>query len=335
MPSIPGVFMRKISKSIPVLLCLTALLLLTTIACFALDDLSAADATAAEPFLGRWDITVKTPTREYPAWLEIRLQDGKLTGLMVGQWAHAVPVLKIEVAKDVLSFLSPQEQWDRKDNMPFEGKLTGGHLSGTTKGPDGSEWTWTAQRAPDFKRKTDPKWGKPSELFNGKDLTGWHEDKPKEGKTWTVSNGLLVTPGNGPELINNQKFRDFKLHVEFNCGPNSNSGVYLRGRYEVQIETNSPQEPPSHHTGGVYGFIDPNPEQPRASDTWQTFDITLVGRTITVVQNGKTIIDKQEIPGITGGALNSHEGEPGPIYLQGSEDGHVQFRRITITPAVE
>ena len=82
-------------------------------------------------------------------------------------------------------------------------------------------------------------------------------------------------------------------------------------------------------------LIDPNPEQPRTPDVWQTFDITLVGRTLTVIQNGKTIIDKQEIPGITGGALDSHEGEPGPIYLQGSEDGHVQFRRITITPAVE
>jgi len=328
--------MHKISKSIRVLLFLAALLVLTTtIASVALDDLSGADATAAKPFLGRWDITVKAPTREYPAWLEIRLQDGKLTGLMVGQWAHAVPVLKIEVAKGLLTFVSPQEQWDRKDNMPFEGQLTGGHLAGTTKGPDGSQWTWTAQRAPDLKRKAESKWGKSIELFNGKDLTGWHEDKPKEGKTWTVSNGLLITPGNGPELINSQKFRDFKLHVEFNCGPSSNSGVYLRGRYEVQIETNSVQEAPSHHTGGVYGFIDPNPEQPRTPDVWQTFDITLVGRTLTVIQNGKTIIDKQESPGITGGALDSHEGEPGPIYLQGSEDGHVQFRRITISPAVE
>ena len=196
-------------------------------------------------------------------------------------------------------------------------------------------WTWSAQRAPDLKRKSEPKWGKPIELFNGKDLTGWHEDKPKEGKTWAVASGILTTPGNGPELINEKKFRDLKLHVEFNSGPSSNSGIYLRGRYEVQIETNSIQEPPSHHTGGVYGFIDPKPEQPRTPDVWQTFDITLVGRTVTVVQNGNTIIDKQEIPGITGGALDSHEGEPGPIYLQGSEDGHVQFRRITITPAIE
>ena len=68
-------------------------------------------------------------------------------------------------------------------------------------------------------------------------------------------------------------------------------------------------------------------------DTWQTFDITLIGRRITVVLNGKTVIDNQEIPGITGGALDSHEGEPGPIYLQGSEKGHVAYRSIVVTPA--
>jgi hypothetical protein len=84
-------------------------------------------------------------------------------------------------------------------------------------------------------------------------------------------------------------------------------------------------------TGGVYGFLAATPEQPRRPGEWQTYDITLVGRVVTVVQNGQTIIDKQEIPGITGGALDSHEGLPGPIYLQGSEDGHVAFRNILIT----
>jgi hypothetical protein len=148
-----------------------------------------------------------------------------------------------------------------------------------------------------------------------------------------VQDGHLVTPGRGPELINDRKFEDFKLHVEFNAGEKSNSGVYLRGRYEVQIETNSEQEPPSHHTGGIYGFIAPSPELPRKPGEWQTFDITLVGRTVTVVQNGQTVIDHKEIPGITGGALDSNEGLPGPIYLQGSEEGHVMFRNIVITPA--
>jgi hypothetical protein len=327
--------MLKSCRNPAVALLLTVLLALASSARAALNDLSAAEVGAIKPFLGRWDLTVKTPDREYPGWLEIRLKDGQLQGLMVGQWNHAEPVAKIEINSDTITFVSPQDEWDRKDNMPFEGKLAAGRLSGKTKGPDGAPWTWTGERVPDLKRKGEPKWGKPTELFNGKDLTGWRESKPIAGKTWTVVNGLLTTPGNGPELVNDQKFRDFKLHVEFNCGPDSNSGVYLRGRYEVQIETNSIAEPPSHHTGGVYGFIDPNPEQPRAADVWQTFDITLIGRTITLVHNGKTVIDHQEIPGITGGALDSHEGEPGPIYLQGSENGHVDFRRITLTPAVE
>jgi hypothetical protein len=158
-------------------------------------------------------------------------------------------------------------------------------------------------------------------------------DKPNADNAWKVVDGTLVSPGRGPEIINDQKFQNFKLHVEFNCGAGANSGIYLRGRYELQIEDNSIQEPSSHHTGGIYGFIAPSPELPRKPGEWQTFDITLVGRTITVAQNGTTIIEQKEIPGITGGALDSHEELPGPIYLQGSEDGHVAFRNVVVTPA--
>jgi hypothetical protein len=180
-----------------------------------------------------------------------------------------------------------------------------------------------------------PQWGKPIKLFNGKDLTGWKMTDPNTKSPWMVVDGTLVSPTHGPEIINDQKFKDFKLHIEFNCAENSNSGVYLRGRYEVQVETNSLSEPPSHHMGGVYGFLAATPELPRTPGEWQSYDITLVGRTITVVQNGKTIIDRQEVPGITGGALDSHEELPGPIYLQGSEDGHVMYRNIVVTPAKE
>ena len=91
-------------------------------------DLSAADAASIKPFLGRWDLTVKAPDREYPGWIEITLKDGQLHGLMVGRWNHAEPVLEISVSGGTLSFVSPQDEWDRKDNMPFEGKITGGHL---------------------------------------------------------------------------------------------------------------------------------------------------------------------------------------------------------------
>ena len=288
--------------------------------------------TDANPFLGRWDLTLKSPEAEYPSWLELREQDRQLKAQMVGRWGNARPLPNAELSDGHLTFVSPKEEESSKSDLVFQGTLKGETLSGIVNGPDGKTWQWTAVRAPALERATAPQWGKPIQLFNGKDLSGWKMGAPGP-PMWTVQNGTLVTPGNGPELYSDAKFQDFKLHVEFNCGKDANSGVYLRGRYEVQIETESQSEPPSHHTGGVYGFLAPSPEQPRVPDIWQTFDITLIGRRVTVVLNGKTVIDNQEIPGITGGALDSREASPGPIYLQGSEKGQVYFRRIVITPA--
>jgi hypothetical protein len=136
----------------------------------------------------------------------------------------------------------------------------------------------------------------------------------------------------GTNLVTTAKFTDFKLHVEVNCPQSGNSGIYLRGRYEVQVEDSDDPEPLSVHLGGIYGFLVPNENVSKGPDAWQAFDITLVGRRVTVVLNGKTIICDQTIPGITGGALDSDEGAPGPIYLQG-DHGPVQYRNLVLTPA--
>jgi hypothetical protein len=133
--------------------------------------------------------------------------------------------------------------------------------------------------------------------------------------------------------VTTAKYDDFKLHLEVNCPKGSNSGIYLRGRYEVQVEDAIDPEPKSTDLGGVYGFLVPNENASAGAGNWQTFDITLVGRRVTVVLNGKTIIGDQTIPGITGGALDSDEGAPGPIYLQG-DHGAVAYRNLRITPAV-
>ena len=312
------------------LVSLTFILLLTSTA-----HSSNSSADSAKPFLGRWDLTLKSPDRELPSWLALTLEGGELKAEFVGRWGNARPLPRAEIANGKLMFVSPKEDEASKQDLVFEGKLSGKQLIGTVNGPDGTTWSWTAERAPSLKPTGTPKWGKPVQLFNGKDLTGWTPDKSNAQPQWKVMDGTLVSPGHGPELINGSKFRNFKLHIEFNCGPGANSGVYLRGRYEVQVEDNSTQEPPSHHTGGVYGFIAANPEQPRKPGEWQSFDITLVGRTITVAQNGTIIIDHKEVPGITGGALDSHEELPGPIYLQGSEDGQVAYRNIVLTPAAK
>jgi hypothetical protein len=145
-------------------------------------------------------------------------------------------------------------------------------------------------------------------------------------------NGVLQSPKSGSNLITDEKFNDFKLHIEFRYPKESNSGVYLRGRYEVQVSDNKGEAPLKDYFGAIYGFIEPVEQAAKAAGEWQTYDITLVGRLVTVVANGKTIICNAPIPGITGGALDSNEGEPGPIMLQG-DHGPIEYRNIVITPA--
>lgn len=297
---------------------------------------AASTSSSIQPFLGRWDMTITAPSGEAPSWLDLYEQGGVLKARMTGRWGSARSLPQVSVSKGVLSFVDPKQAEASKTDLIFHATLKGDRLVGAAKGPNGIPWTWVAERAPSLVRSGTPHWGAPISLFNSKNLDGWHEFKssyfPLAGH-WTVADGALVSPGLGPELVSDRKFQDFKLHLEFKSGPVSNSGIYLRGRYELQIENDSAAEPSSHHTGAIYGLIAPHPELPRVTGKWRTYDITLVGRRVTVVLDGVTVSDNQEIDGITGGALDSHEAEPGPIYLQGSEKGHVEFRNIVIRPA--
>jgi len=121
-----------------------------------------------------------------------------------------------------------------------------------------------------------------------------------------------------------------QLHIEFRYPARGNSGVYLRGRHEVQIEDPVLGVVASEALGAVYGFLAPSESAGRNTGEWQTFDITLIGRQVTVVLNGREVICKRDIPGITGGALDSDEGSPGPIFLQG-DHGPIEYRNIVIT----
>lgn len=295
-------------------------------------SLSSSESSAIKSYLGRWDLTVKTPAQERPSWIELSERSGQVEGLMVGFWGHATPTGQVEVKDGGVEFTAPQGI-GFGDGTRLRAKLVSGQLVGTATSSKGASWQLTGSRAPALARTSASKWGKPIRLFNGKNFAGWRFLEPSRAGVWKVEDGTLVKDGNGSELVSIPKFTDFKLHVEYNCGPMANSGVYLRGRYEVQIETDSASSPPDRRMGAVYGFLAPEPPLPRTPNVWQTYDITLVGRTITVVHDGQTVINHREIPGITGGALDSNEGLPGPIYLQGSERGRVAFRNIVITPA--
>src|SRR6185295_11856301 len=142
--------------------------------------------------------------------------------------------------------------------------------------------SWTASRAPSLRRASEPQWGKPVKLLNGTDLAGWRATGENQ---WKMINGVLTNSKAGGNLVTNQTFTDFKLHAEFRYPKGGNSGIYLRGRHEVQIEDSAGLEPSSVHLGGIYGFLVPNEDTAKKPDEWQTFDIILVGRLVTVVLN--------------------------------------------------
>ena len=308
-------------------------LALLTLLAFACSCAKAGSRSDADPFLGRWDITLQTPEREFASWLEISQDNGELRARMVGRWGHARVLPRAELVNGAIRLVSPKEEEGTTTDLIFEGRRSGTSLVGTTSGPDGIVWTWRGEPAPTLERARAPRWGKPITLFNGRDLSGWRMSDPSAKSVWQVRDGMLISPGRGPDLLSDAQFEDFKLHIEFMCAPGSNSGVYLRGRYEVQIEDDPNPEPANWGTGSIYGFLAPSPPAPRQPAAWHAFDLTLIGRRVTVVLDGRTIIADQEIPGITGGALDSHEALPGPIFLQGSEDGRVSFRNIVVRRA--
>ncbi len=300
---------------------------------FAQSQIAAVNANTVTggDLVGSWDLTVMEDGKERASWLEIEVSGYKtLVGRFVASGGSARPVSKIMLNGNRFSFTIPP-QWEKVDkDMVLEGEPTSGGIKGVIHSSEGKDFTFTGVKAPYLNEKKAVKWKTPIQLFNGKDLTGWYVDGTKN--QWVVENGELISPQSGSNIITREKFRDFKLHIEFKYKKASNSGVYLRGRYETQIIDNPATDQPSSHLfGGIYGFLVPSEMVATGPDQWQSFDITLIGRMITVVANGKTIISNQAIPGITGGALDSKEGEPGPIYLQG-DHGPVSFRNIVITP---
>lgn len=297
--------------------------MLYTTALLAQDDQS--------DIIGRWNLTVDVDGKKLPSWMEVKLSGySTLVGYFVEDHGSARPVSRVNYKAGNVSFSIPP-QWDQgKKDTKLNATLSNGKLSGTITTSSGKKHPFVGEKAPSLVRKTTPSWGAPIEIFNGKNLNGWKADKAEN--QWKVEDGILTSDESGANLISEQKFDDFKLYAEFRYPEGSNSGIYLRGRYELQIEDNKGTDPSSVYYGGIYGFLTPNEMVAEGPGVWQTYEVTLIGRRVTVVGNGKTIICDQIIPGITGGALDSNEGEAGPIMLQG-DHGPIEFRKIVITPA--
>ncbi len=285
-----------------------------------------------KPIMGRWDLTVQGADGEYLSWFEIKRSGYRtLVGSYVGQFGSARPVAEIRFDGTNLRFAVPP-QWERsRQEIVVEGTLDGELLRGVVTDGQGGTLPWVAHRAPKLERSGTLELGEPIQLLNGSDLTGWHVQHANVKNGWKVVAGVLTNAEPGNNLITDEAYNDFELSLEFRYPKGSNSGIYLRGRYEVQIEDNHGMDADSHYIGGVYGYLTPSLNAAKLAGEWQQVKIRLVGRVVSIELNGERIIDRQTIPGITGGALDSAEGKPGPLMLQG-DHGPVEYRNIVLTP---
>ncbi len=301
--------------------------------------LSAQDSKA---FLGRWDFTV-TPAnggKPYSQWMELTDSGGTLAGKVQprgGAW-HPIADAHMEGGTLIVDLRQPgtssaaKDEWDL--TSPAPGKLSGVEKRGDLDGP-----TLAGVKAPLLDRPMPKHWSKPRPLFDGKDLNGWEPMGSVDNNKWIARDGMLVNdnpevPGGRPKPAANikttEKFQDFKLHIEVNCPEGGNSGIYLRGRYELQVGTEGGKLP-THEMGAIYSWYPPPAGSELGLGKWTSYDVTFVGRHVTVLRDGVVYHDNVEIPGPTGGALDSNESEPGPFYLQGDHHGVIQYRNITIS----
>jgi hypothetical protein len=280
---------------------------------------------ADNPFVGRWNFNIGRRA----SWLGITEKNGQMEIWYQPTGGNVYQLHGFRREGNHL-WLTVVEANERRPGVVWELDAAGGKLTGTQMREE-KPTPLLGLPAPKLDRPMPKRWTTPEPLFNGRDLSGWEPMGDPSKSHWVVKDGLLVNEAHGANLRSTRAFNDFRLHFEVLCPDHANSGFYLRGRYEVQLEYEPlANNPPERRIGSVYGRIAPERELPRRPGQWETFDVTLVGRTLTVVRNGVTILNGREIEGITGGALDANEADPGPFYIQGDHTGGLKFRNITV-----
>lgn len=311
-----------------------------------------------EYFTGHWSFDIDGG---WVGWLGVTREEDYIDAELLWKWGSVSPVAHVFLADDGILYVTRTGQrrvGTAEDGEPrihtvtqwMEAQTDGERIYGywlePRPGGIGVDSTWfegmklpPVPPAPDLSAV---EYGEPVELFNGYDLTGWEliEDNLVNG--WKAVDGVLLndavqTPGEPRVSYGNlrtvEEFEDFNLNLEVNIPEGSNSGVYLRGMYEIQVLDSYGREPNDHNMGALYSRITPLVAAEKPAGEWQTMDMTLVDRHLTVILNGETIIDNEPVLGPTGGALQSDVFAPGPIFLQG-DHGPVSFRNMVLRPAV-
>ncbi len=284
------------------------------------------------PFVGRWNLTGTGTDANLVYWLEVKDEGGTLSGRFLNRGGSPVPLGVVKVENGELVFqMSPG-----RNNQPapeFRARVQDGKLVG--KGQVSNRpFDWVGVRPPKWgpaDANATHKLGKPVELFDGKSMDTWGVQNTAKASGWSVVDGAMTNEAPANNLVSKQTFQDFKIHAEYKLEKDSNSGVYVRGRHELQVLDDYGKPPDTHSHMSVYAWAAPKVNASKPAGEWQTMDATVVGNRVTITLNGQKVQDNTTIEAITGGALDANEAGPGPIMLQG-DHGKVWYRKVTITP---
>lgn len=312
---------------------------------------------STDSYVGRWALDLRKMgyTENHAGWLGIEKgADGKLAATMLWRWASPFACESAVIDDQGRLVLAKTDSW-KQDGKTMVRKhvytvtVRGDKFAATLATTDetgkvvaGDCGAFTGSRiaalppAPDL---STVKYGKPVDLL-AKGLDGWKMMNPKADNGWSFKDGVLMNRVaakklHGSNLVSvRHDFEDFNLKLEVNMPKDSNSGVYLRGIYEIQMLDSYGKPVDCHNLGALYGRVTPSVAAEKPADEWQTVDITLVDRHVTVILNGKKILDNAPVLGCTGGAMTADETKPGPIYLQG-DHSDVSYRNMVLTPVIK
>lgn len=312
-------------RSMKLLFCLAVLLCAGTVG-------QAQD----NPFLGKWDITGVGQYSSYVYWLEVKMEDGKLTGTFLNRSGSVLKLPEIKIENGELIF-TPAGARPNAPKPVHRAKVEEGHLLGMlTIGEQ--QIPWIGERPPQWANSdtnAKHKYGSPVALFDGKSLENFGGQIKDKELGWSVADGVMTNqPPHANNLVSKHQFEDFKIHCEYKLTEKSNSGIYLRGRYELQVLDDFGKEPELHSHMSLYSRVAPKVNASLPVGQWQTMEAIIVGNRVSVWLNGKKVQDNIVIDGITGGALDSKEAEPGPIMLQGDHE-KVWYRKVIVTPIMK
>lgn len=312
--------------------------IVTALATAALAFLLAAAppqaADDAKVFLGKWNIHPVEPKGSHAWWLEVKKDGDKLVGDFLNRGGSVTPLADIKVQGGEL-LLWPKGRNPPDPAQPYgRGRVVRGKLEITFTGSDGKVHKALGERPPAWKKadaSRKHRFGKPVVLFDGRSLDAFTVQDPDKPSGWSVVDGILVNEPKANNLVSKQRFKDFKIEAEYRIEKGSNSGLYLRGRYELQILDDHGRPAESHGHMGIYSRVAPATNAGKPAGEWQTVEAVIVGNRVTVIHNGQKVHDNVVLDGITGGALDAREAEPGPIMFQG-DHGKVEIRKVVVTP---